>query len=151
MAGQGKIEVDVEVNVGAEKLWSSLKDSINVFPKAFPEQYKSIEVVEGDGVSVGSVRLVTFAEGTPLVTFSKEKIESVDEEKKSLSYNVIEGDILKYYKSFKANVGVTPQGDGSLVKWCCEFEKASDEVPEPSLIKDAAVKTFKGLEVYLKA
>lgn len=85
------------------------------------------------------------------MTFSKEKIDTVDEEKKTVSYHVIDGDILKYYKNFKAYLKVTPKGDGSLVRWWCEFEKASAEVPEPNLIRDAAVKTFKDLEAYLKA
>ena len=152
MAAAGKIEVEVEVAVGADKLWESIKDSVNIFPKAFPKQYKSIEVLEGDGKSAGSLRLVKYAEGTPLVTFSKEKIESVDDEKKALSYNVIEGEILQAYKNFKASLSVAPKGDDvSLVTWRGDFEKASDEVPEPVFIKDAAVKTFKDLEAYLKA
>ncbi|XP_019164756.1 PREDICTED: MLP-like protein 423 [Ipomoea nil] len=151
MAAQGKIEVDLEVSIGADKFWNSIRDSTTLFPKAFPDVYKSIEVLEGDGKAVGSIRLIKYVDGAPLVTFSKEKIDTVDDEKKTVSYHVIEGDILKYYKDFKAYLSVTPKGDGSLVKWGCEFEKASAEVPDPHLIKDAAVKTFKDLEAFLKA
>lgn len=59
----GKIEVEVEVQSGADKFWNGIRDSTNLFPKAFPKQYKSIEVVEGDDKSVGSVRLIKYAEG----------------------------------------------------------------------------------------
>nr|WAK98684.1 MLP-like protein 423 [Nicotiana benthamiana] len=149
MASKGKIDVEVEVKTPADKFWNSIRDSTNLFPKAFPDQYKSIEVVEGDGKSVGSVRLIKYGEGSPLVTFAKEKIESVDEGNKTVVYSVIDGETMKYYKSFKGSLTVSPKGDGSLVKWCCEFEKASDEVPEPQLIKDFAVKNFKDLDAYL--
>lgn len=86
-----------------------------------------------------------------IVTFDKEKIESVDEEKKILSYSVIEGDLLKFYKSFKATLTVSAKGGGSSVKWVSEFEKASDEIPDPNIIRDFAVDNFTKLDAYLKA
>lgn len=80
---------------------------------------------------------------------SKERIDNVDDAKKALSYSVIEGDLLKYFKQFKAHVSLTPKGDGSLVKWSCEYEKASDEVPEPNVISDFAIKNFKEVDDYV--
>lgn len=59
----GKIDVEVEVKTPADKFWNGIRDSTNLFPKASPHEYKSIEVVEGDGKSVGSVRLIKYAEG----------------------------------------------------------------------------------------
>ncbi|WP_168415089.1 MLP family protein, partial [Acinetobacter indicus] len=140
MASTGKLDVEVEVKSQADKFWHSIRDSTTIFPKAFPDQYKSIETLEGDGKSVGSVRLVKFADGLPLVSVQKEKIEVVDEAKKSVSYSIIDGDLLKYYKNFKAHLVVAPKGDGSLVSWTCEFEKAHEEVPDPNIIRDFAVK-----------
>ena len=62
---------------------------------------------------------------------------------------MIEGDLLKFYKLFKATLVVSPKGDGSLVKWICEFEKTSDEIPNPDIIKDFAAKNFQELDAYL--
>ncbi|XP_027099500.2 MLP-like protein 423 [Coffea eugenioides] len=144
-----KLDVEVEVKSSADKFWDAIMDSVALFPKACPNQYKSIEVLEGDGKSVGSVRLVKYAEGSPEITFSKEKIEFVDEGNKTVRYSVIEGDLLKFYKLFKATLVVSPKGDGSLVKWICEFEKTSDEIPNPDIIKDFAAKNFQELDAYL--
>lgn len=66
---QGKLEVDVEVKSNPDKFWSSIRESDKVFPKAFPELYKSIDILEGDGKAVGSVRLVNFAEGILICVF----------------------------------------------------------------------------------
>lgn len=63
MAGLGKLDVEVELKTNAVKFWESLRDSQTVFPKALPLQYKSIQILEGDGKCVGSVRLVHFGEG----------------------------------------------------------------------------------------
>ncbi|XP_038892372.1 MLP-like protein 423 [Benincasa hispida] len=151
MASDGMLSVEVEVKSVADKFWNSMRDSTIIFPKAFPHDYKSIDVLEGDGKAVGSVRLITYSEGSPIVKESKERIEAVDEEKRSVSYSVIEGDLLKYYKSFKGHITVSPKEDesGSLVKWSCEFEKASEEVPDPHLIKDFVVKNFSELDDYV--
>lgn len=63
MAATGKIEVEVEVKSPAGKVFDAIRDSTEIFPKAFANQYKSIEVLEGDGKSVGSIRLIKYAEG----------------------------------------------------------------------------------------
>ncbi|CAM8883653.1 hypothetical protein QQ045_018993 [Rhodiola kirilowii] len=146
-----KMEVDVEVKISPEKLWDTLRNSVTVFPVAFPELYKTIEVLEGDGKSPGSVRLLTFTEGNPFLV-SKEKIEAVDDEKKTVTYSVIDGDLMKYYKSYKCHIFVEPKGEGSLVKWTCDYEPVVEDPNEPVMIKEFAVKTFKDIEEYnLKA
>ncbi|CAI0379670.1 unnamed protein product [Linum tenue] len=84
--------------------------------------------------------------GSPLVKVSKESIDSVDEEKRSVSYSVIEGDLLKYYCSFKGHIVVAPKEEGCLVKWTCEYERVSDDVEVPHVIKDFVVKNFKEVD-----
>ncbi|TXG56349.1 hypothetical protein EZV62_017662 [Acer yangbiense] len=149
MATTGKLEVDVEVKSPADKFWGSIRDSTSLFPRAFPHDYKSIQVLEGDGKASGSVRLFTYAEGSPIVKKSTEKIEHVDDVNMKVSYSVIDGDLLEYYKVFKGFIAVIPKGDGSLVKWSCEFEKTSHEIPDPDAIKEFVVKNFKEVDDYI--
>lgn len=81
---------------------------------------------------------------------SKERIEKVCPETKTFAYSVIEGDLLKYYKSFKAHVTVVEKDDGgSLLQWACEFEKASEEIPDPDAIQEFAIKNFNELDAYI--
>lgn len=44
---------------------------------------------------------------------------------------------------------VSAKGDGSVVKWICEFEKTAEEIPNPEKIKEFAVKNFLELDDYL--
>lgn len=87
--------------------------------------------------------------GSPLVKVSYEKIGEVNEANKFVTYSVIDGDLLKFYKNFKGTITVVPKGEGSLVKWNCVFEKASPEVPDPHAIKDFAIKNFVELDEYI--
>lgn len=63
MATTGKLDVEVKVKSEADKFWNTILDSATIFPKVCSDLYKEVEVLEGDGRSVGSVRLVHFAEG----------------------------------------------------------------------------------------
>ncbi|KAH0450225.1 hypothetical protein IEQ34_020917 [Dendrobium chrysotoxum] len=144
-----KLEIEVEVSSPADKFWEILRDSTDLFPKIFPQQYKSIQVIEGDGKSVGSIRAINYAEGIPFVKFAKEKIEVADDANKLVSYSVIEGEILSYYKSFRPTLQVLSKGDGAVVKWSVEYEKLNEEVPDPELIQEMAIQTFKELDAYL--
>ncbi|KAG1364061.1 MLP-like protein [Cocos nucifera] len=141
--------MEVEVKSSAEKFWGALRDSTDLFPKIFPEQYKSIEIVEGDGKSAGTIRLLKYAEGFPIITFSKERIEVADDANKEVSYSVIDGELASFYKTFKATLRVVPKGEGGLVKWCVEYEKVIEEVPQPDIIQETAVQTFEDLDAYL--
>eukprot|EP00262_Sarcandra_glabra_P009457 TRINITY_DN23855_c0_g1_i1.p1 TRINITY_DN23855_c0_g1~~TRINITY_DN23855_c0_g1_i1.p1 ORF type:complete len:168 (-),score=32.54 TRINITY_DN23855_c0_g1_i1:228-683(-) len=148
MGSIGNIEVEVELKSPADKFWGNIRESTQ-FPKIFPETYKSVEIVEGDGKSAGTITLFKYVQGVPLVTFSKEKIEAVDEVNKTLNYSVVDGELVNFYKNFKPTLKVSPKGDGSLVKWSVEFEKANAEVPDPHIIKDSLVKAFIDLDAYL--
>ncbi|KAG0473432.1 hypothetical protein HPP92_014782 [Vanilla planifolia] len=141
--------VEVEVSSPADKFWAAIQDSATLFPKIFPKQFKSIEIIEGDGKGVGSIRALSLAEGIPHTKFSKEKIEIADNENKLITYSVIEGDLLSLYKTFRPTLQVIPKGEGALVKWSVEYEKVSDKVPDPEVIQNLVVITFKELDAYL--
>lgn len=153
MASVQTLDVEVELKSPADKVWTALRDSTTLFPKAFPDQYKSIEVLEGDGKSVGSVRLINYADGISSISTSKEKIEKVEEEKRAASAIVVGGDLPKYYSHFKSHFVVVGKGDegGCVVKWSCEYEKTNEEIPIPHLIRDFAVKNFQDLDAYIQA
>ncbi|XP_042443165.1 MLP-like protein 423 [Zingiber officinale] len=144
-----KTELDVEAKSSADKMWEAIRMSAQLFPKIFPEEYESIEIVEGDGKSAGTIRLLKYAPEVKILTFAKERIDLVDDEKKHVSYTVIDGEIMNLYKTFKATLKVEGKGEGSVVKWCIDYEKASEEVPDPDPFKEVAAKTFSHLDEYL--
>lgn len=55
-----KFEVEIELKTSPEKLWKSQKEFVTLFPKVMPDLFKGIDVIEGDGRSVGTVYVVTF-------------------------------------------------------------------------------------------
>jgi hypothetical protein len=88
------------------------------------------------------------------VTFAKEKVEVADDEKKVVSYSVVDGELVSFYTNFRVTVQVTPTTKdgadaGAVVNWTMVFDKTSEQVPEPDVIKETAAITFHSLDDYL--
>lgn len=63
MAQISKLELETEIKSSGDKLFDVYKNQSSLLPNICPEIIQSIEVVEGDGKSVGSVRLWTYVLG----------------------------------------------------------------------------------------
>ena len=75
--------------------------------------------------------------------------ESADEENKSFTYKVINGEITKHYKGFKITFQVTSQGQGYSLKLTIEYEKANEEVPTPTKYLNFGINLTKAVGAYL--
>lgn len=81
----------------------------------------------------------------------KLRADSVDDQNRSLTFNVLEGDMLKVYKSFKAKIQFDDLDNGaSKVNWAVDYEKATENAPEPDHYVNFAVKMTKGLDAQLR-
>ena len=73
----------------------------------------------------------------------------MDGANKQVSYGVIDGEIASFYKTFTAAMTVEARGGGgSLVKWCMEYVKVNEEIPERDITNETAVATFYGSDAY---
>ncbi|XP_071691442.1 kirola-like isoform X1 [Rutidosis leptorrhynchoides] len=114
-----------------------------------PEYIKGVDLHDGhEWGTVGSIITWTFFhEGKPKV--AKEKIEAVDDEKKSLCYKVIGGDILEAYKTFLITVHVDTNGEENVVTWTFNYEKLNESVPNPDSLMDFLLSMTKDIETHL--
>ncbi|OVA01726.1 Bet v I domain [Macleaya cordata] len=132
--------VEAEVKCSADKFYGFFKNNITDLIKLQPHIYKSVQVLEGDGKSVGTVRFWKYVVpgiSPDDVLVAKERIKAMDDEKRSITFSFIEGDLLKTYKSFDITMTVIPKEgtveDECLVKWCldCGKENNKEVIPVP--------------------
>ncbi|XP_026440173.1 major latex protein 146-like [Papaver somniferum] len=125
---------EAEVKCSADMFYGFFKNKITQLANHFPEIYKSIQVIKGDGPSVGSAWLWKMELGGRFITEKSEMI-AVNSENKSITWNFLDGgDVMNLYRSFQIKlVSVTPTGQGScLVKWSVSFENALGDLPIPT-------------------
>lgn len=64
---------------------------------------------------------------------------------KTITFTVLEGDLLKNFKSFKVKLQV----ERGVAKWSIEFEKLNPNVPNPNEYVDFINKMSKGFNAQL--
>ncbi|KAG5400788.1 hypothetical protein IGI04_015395 [Brassica rapa subsp. trilocularis] len=120
----GKLETEVEIKASAGKFHHMFAGRPHHVSKASPD---------------GEAKV------------AKERIEAVEPEKNLITFRVIEGDLMKEYKSFLLTIQVTPKhgGPGSIVHWHLEYEKISEEVAHPETLLQFCVEVSKEIDEHL--
>ncbi|RZC72181.1 hypothetical protein C5167_035382 [Papaver somniferum] len=159
--GMSKIvgaQVETELKCSADKFYNLFRHNIMLLPTIFPQFYKSVKIVKGDGKSsVGNIRewqYVTPGASSKVISV-KEIVKSVDEDNRSITFSVLGGDLMTQYKTFDIIMTVTPKDvdnieeSGSKVKWWIQYEKRTEDVHSPDAHIQVAAAITKELGHYL--
>ncbi|XP_062109599.1 MLP-like protein 28 [Humulus lupulus] len=151
-----KMEVELDIKSSAERFYQTCYSKHYLVNRISPDVAKDVQLLKGDWESVGSIRLCTYVlPGNSFRQNDTLMVEATDEDEKSITYKVLDGEVLKYYKSFKFSVQVTgkcwPAGGagGSLVKTTIECEKLKDDVPDPIKYAEFFEIVLKDIDTYL--
>ena len=68
MAQLCKLELQTEMKSSPDRVFDIYKNKTSLMPKISPDKLQSIQVLEGDGKSVGSIRLWTYFMGKYYIT-----------------------------------------------------------------------------------
>ncbi|CAI9785474.1 unnamed protein product [Fraxinus pennsylvanica] len=79
---------------------------------------------------------------------AKDIVEAIDKEKRSLTFNVIEGDLIELDKVFKISFHVETHDDIDLVTWILDYEKLKDDIEEPLTFLGVLINLSKDIESY---
>jgi len=147
MGLSGKLDAQVEIKSHGHLFHDLFKRKPHHISKICPKHVQSCELIQGEWGTVGSVVCWKyFHEGKERV--AKEVIESVDEEKKSIRFKVIEGDLLNSYKYFVCTMHVEKLGEKHLVTWSLEYEKLHEDIPHPTNVVELVLSVTKEIETH---
>ncbi|KAH7387462.1 hypothetical protein KP509_16G023900 [Ceratopteris richardii] len=160
-------EMIIELQRDVEEMWPALKNAVNVIAQHCPEFMRGSQMLHGDG-GPGSIRLVNFGPASGLVTYAKEEILELDDDKMILTYLLLEGDLRKDFKLFKPSISLKRVNVESepvaanksaetvqakcLATWVLEYEfKEGITPPNIELINEGAKIFFRLLESSVEA
>lgn len=95
------------------------------------------------------IYIYDYADGKTSV--AKEIIEAIDAENNSVTFRVIEGDLMDHYKSFVITIQATPKGEGCSVHWTLEYEKHHGDISDPHTLLQFTVDVSKDIDAHLTA
>ncbi|XP_047311742.1 MLP-like protein 28 [Impatiens glandulifera] len=130
MAQICRLELQSRIQSSPDKLFDLYKNKTHLMSKISPSKLQGVNVLQGDGKSVGSVRLWTYnLLGRSVI--AKDRIDDVDEKNMSITFEIIGGEVTKFYKSYKANLTTYSDKGVNFAKWTLVYEKADETVPTP--------------------
>ncbi|CAF2110023.1 MLP-like protein 34 [Brassica napus] len=127
MAGIETLDLEIQVNMPADRFFNSFKNKKG----SFTDKTEAVSIYHDDTNYNSSIQIWNLIVDGKMEQI-KEKTE-VDEENMSVSFLAMEGDVLEQYKSYKITLDVVPRDDGvCIAKWKWEYEKLNVDVPPPT-------------------
>ncbi|XP_052179026.1 phytohormone-binding protein-like [Diospyros lotus] len=138
MAKEANAQTKVKVEV--ESIWKAVaKDLRFIAPKILPSKVKSVEVLEGDGFSVGSIMRFNFVPDISPRGYQNEKVVELDEERHRVGLQVVEAGRFDIgFKAFKITYQFTAQGEKETlvdINLAYEMNEGATEIPAEDLLK----------------
>ncbi|XP_062111148.1 MLP-like protein 28 [Humulus lupulus] len=147
----GKLETDVEIKASAAKFHDIFKHRPHHISNHSTDKIKGVDIHEGEWGTVGSVIFWNYVhDGKERV--AKEIVEAIDDENNSITFRVIEGDLMEHFKSFKLTIQANSKAegeDGCIVHWTLEYEKNHGEIIDPHTLLQFVADVSKDLESHL--
>ncbi|KZV13991.1 kirola-like [Dorcoceras hygrometricum] len=141
----GKLSAQIEYKSSGDVFHEVFKSMPHEVSKMSPELIQGCDLHEGELGTEGSVIVWKYThDGKERV--AKEIVESIDEEKRSIKFRVIEGDLLELYKTLTLTFHVDKHGAIDLVTWILEYEKLHEDVDDPLTLLGFVIKVTNDIE-----
>ncbi|KAI3897904.1 hypothetical protein MKX03_034275 [Papaver bracteatum] len=139
MTANHKFEVEFKVKCSAEKFYSMMTRNVLKLPTYAPQKIHNVQVLSGEGeLRLGSVSVWDYVlDNKPSGVRTQAKVTAMDHQNMSLTFTVVDGYLTDDYTSFANTLTATTptQRDGNyscLVKWSVQYQKANDNVADPT-------------------
>ncbi|OMO99724.1 hypothetical protein COLO4_13121 [Corchorus olitorius] len=143
-----KLETDVEIKASAKDFHDMFWNKPHHISNACNDKIHGCDLHEGEFGKVGSVVVWHYTHARKV---AKEVVEAVDETKNAITYRVIEGDLMKEYKTFVVHIQATPKsnGNGCIIHWILEYEKLHEGVAHPETLLSFVADMSKDIDAHL--
>ncbi|XP_011092069.1 kirola-like [Sesamum indicum] len=143
----GKLTVQVEIKSEGDLFHQLFKHTPHHVSGMSPDIIQGCDLHQGNWGTVGSIICWSYThDGKQKI--ARDIIEAIDEEKRSITLKVIEGDILEFFKSFTLGIHVDTNGQTHLVTWVLEYEKLHEDVEDPVSLIPLYIKLTKDIEAH---
>ncbi|CAN4081064.1 unnamed protein product [Withania somnifera] len=144
MGVKGKLIASVEVKCEGHLIHNLFHHNTHHIPNICSRIIKNFEIHEGETVKVGSIISWNYTEAGQK-RFMKKLVEIIDPPKKLIRWKVIEGDVLESYNSFT----ITTSSEHEWITWTLEYEKRTEDTPEPLIQLGLILDMTKDIEAHL--
>ncbi|CAK9180273.1 unnamed protein product [Ilex paraguariensis] len=143
----GKVIGQTEIKSDGHLFYESWRYRPNQISYMSPGNLQGVEIYEGEWGTVGSRMIWSYTFGGEKKV-TRDIVEAVDDEKKSITWKLVEGSLLDLYKTMIITVDVDTKGKSSVVTWTFEYEKLNEDVEDANALVDFHLVMTKDIEAY---
>ncbi|KAK4479142.1 hypothetical protein RD792_014653 [Penstemon davidsonii] len=126
----GKLVAAIEFRAGGDLFHELFRYNPQHISTTTPDKVQGCDLHEGEFGKVGSLICWRYTHDGEKKT-AKQLIQAIDEEKKSIEFKMLEGDLMKLYKDFLITLHIDTKDGIDLVTWTLEYETLHDDVEHP--------------------
>ncbi|XP_073015768.1 MLP-like protein 43 [Primulina eburnea] len=143
-----KLIAQVAFKAGGDVFHHLISNKPHHLSNVTPGKIQACELHQGDYGTNGSVILwkYTFDSKPPSLKFLG---QDIDEVKKTISYKMLEGDLLKYYKNMLITMHVETRDRVDFVTWTVEYELLKPENQHPISLIGFFIDLTKEVETHI--
>ncbi|KAL3339536.1 hypothetical protein AABB24_028237 [Solanum stoloniferum] len=134
----------MEVRCGGHSVHDMFHTNIHHIRNISPKLINHFEIHEGEVGKIGAVLCWKYMDDGK-EKFLKEEIKNIDPQKKSITWEVIEGDVLELYNFFT----IITSNEHQWTTVTFEYEKKTEDTPEPLSFLDYFINVTKDIEGHL--
>ncbi|KAK8716246.1 hypothetical protein V6N13_043562 [Hibiscus sabdariffa] len=146
-----KLEADIEIKATPEQFHNMYAYKPHHVYHTCGDKVQGCELHQGEWGKLGSIISWRYVLGGK-ARVSKQVVEAIDPDKNSITFRVIEGDVMKEYKSFATRLQAAPKtggGGGTVVHWTLEYEKLHQEIDHPQALLQLLQDVSKDIDAHL--
>ncbi|XP_061990849.1 MLP-like protein 34 [Rosa rugosa] len=150
MSSYGKLEVAIEITVGAYEFYDMVVNRPHHVPNNKLDGVATNQADSSSSAKVGSISSWKyFQDGKAKVC--QAMIEALDSKKHSTTWKIVEGELLDHYKSFKfiLQIITTPNPKATVHMINLEYEKMHDDVADPYFMLQTVTDNIKDIDAHL--
>ncbi|CAA2980502.1 kirola-like [Olea europaea subsp. europaea] len=141
----GKLVAQIEFKAGGDVFHELFTHRPHHVSTTAPEKVHGCDLHQGEFGKEGSIICWKYThDGKKRV--AKQVVEAIDEEKKSITFKMLEGDLMELYKNFIIKIHIETKGDIDLVTWTLDYEMPNEDVPHPITLLAFFIDLTKAIE-----
>ncbi|TYI97920.1 hypothetical protein E1A91_D01G178000v1 [Gossypium mustelinum] len=132
----GKLETDMELNASAGRFMICSATGLPKFPRLLMIRYEHVLYMKVNGAKEGFI--ISW-------NYDHEWLNGL----KSITSRVIEGDLLKDFKSVVFKSQVSPKSQDCILHWTLEYEKLHEGIPNPQTMLRFVIQICKDMDSHI--
>ncbi|KAK8582986.1 hypothetical protein V6N13_069752 [Hibiscus sabdariffa] len=148
----GKLEFDIRIDATPEQFYHMWAHRPHHVHHTSSEKVQGCDLHDGEFGTPGVIICWRYVHDGK-AKIAKQEVEKIDHENKSITFKMLEGDLMEEYKTFLISIQALPppkeDGKGCIAHWTLEYEMLHEGVGHPETLRQFFIELTEDMGAHL--